>query len=40
MFPAAVKKRILTEEEITQLNAKYKSLSISERIAQLYKDLM
>ncbi len=38
MFPTAVKKRVLTAEEITQLNAKYKDLTVSERIAQLYKD--
>lgn len=38
MFPAAVKKRVLTEDEIEQLNIKYKDLTISQRIAQLYKD--
>ncbi len=38
MFPTAVKKRVLTTEEITQLNAKYKDLTVSQRIAQLYKD--
>ncbi|MEL4307644.1 phosphoadenylyl-sulfate reductase [Joostella sp. CR20] len=31
-------KRIYTEEEIQQLNKKYKSLSIQERIAALYDD--
>lgn len=38
MFPIAVKKRVLTTEEIDQLNAKYKDLTVSQRIAQLYKD--
>jgi len=38
MFPTAVKKRVLTIEEITQLNAKYIDLSVSQRITQLYQD--
>ncbi|MEM6321597.1 MAG: phosphoadenylyl-sulfate reductase [Bacteroidota bacterium] len=38
MVAAPSKKRILTEAEITALNKKYKPLSVSERIAQLYQD--
>ena len=38
MFTTAVKKRVLTELEISQLNAKYQDLTVNQRIAQLYKD--
>ncbi|TRZ42776.1 phosphoadenylyl-sulfate reductase [Robertkochia solimangrovi] len=38
MSTFTVRKRILSEEEISKLNAVYKNLSIEERIARLYED--
>ncbi|HIB37450.1 phosphoadenylyl-sulfate reductase [Mesonia sp.] len=38
MNDITVKKRVFTEKEIKALNKKYKSLSIQERIQELYKD--
>jgi len=38
MIETAIKKRVLSPEKINELNEKYKSLSVKERIAALYQD--
>jgi len=38
MIETAIKKRVLSPEKINELNEKYKSLSVKERITALYKD--
>ncbi len=38
MIETAIKKRVLSSEKIAELNEKYKPLSVSKRIAELYKD--
>lgn len=35
-----VEKRIITEEEVKELNSKYKALSIEERVKELYTDFL